>query len=165
MNEMSSFLSSSGQDDKRNVFFSEQLHLGLLHLSLVRVVLVDAPHIVGDAELLCHIAQVFVVRHDARDVARELSGLPAGQQVVEAMAHLRDEDGHAGPLVAVIEAELHLVALGIERGNVVVDLLPGNEETVQFPLYAHEEHAVLTVNILIEIDDVALVVGNKFRHF
>ena len=67
------------QHDKRDVFLLQQFHLGLFHLLLVRMVFLDAPHIVGDAELIGHIVQIFVVRHNAWDVTVEFSCLPAGQ--------------------------------------------------------------------------------------
>ena len=153
------------QHNERDVFFSQQFQLCLFHLGFVGVVFLDAPHIVGNAELLCHIAQVFVVGHDAGHLAGKLAGLPPCQQVVQAMAHLRHEDGHPGALVAVIERELHLVALGIERGDIFVDLVAWNEEAVEFPFYAHEEHAVLLVHILVQVDDVPFVVGDESGHF
>ena len=80
------------------------------------------------------------------------------------MAHLADEDCHAWALVAVVEAELHLVALRIERVDVVVELVARNQEPFQFPFYAHEEHPFYLIDVLVQIDDVAFVVGDKLRH-
>ena len=154
----------AGQDDERHPLLAQQLHLCLFHLLLIGVVLLDAPHVVGYAELLGHIAQVLMVGDDAGNVHIILSGLPPCQQVVETVAHLRDEDGHAGPTVAEVEAELHLVSLSVERVNIFADFLAGDEEAVQLPLYAHEEHAVLAVYILVKVNDVALVVGNKLGY-
>ena len=155
----------AGQHDKRDVLLLQQLHFGLLHLCLVRVVFLNAPDIVGDSELFGYIAQVFVVGDDAGDVTGKLACLPASQEVIKAMAHLRNEDGHAWTLVAIIEAELHLIALCVEGCDVFVNLIAWNQEAVEFPFYSHEEHAVLTVNILIKVNNISLVVGNKFRHF
>ena len=155
----------AGQDDERDILLLQQFHLGLYHLGLVRVVLLDAPYVVGDAELVGYIAQVFVVGDDTRNLTGKLTSLPAGQQVVETVAHLRDEDSHAWLLVAVVQAELHLIALGVERRDVFVDLVAGNQETLQFPLNAHEEHAVKLVYVLVKVDDVTLIVSNKLRHF
>ena len=81
------------------------------------------------------------------------------------MAHLRDKDGHARTFVVEIQIKLHVVAQGIEHVNVLTYLLTGNHELLQFPLYAHKEHTVLTVNILIQIDNVALIVGDELGHF
>ena len=129
------------------------------------MVLLNAPYVVGNAKLLSYIAQILVIRHDAGNVAIELSCLPTGQQVIQAMAHLRNENGHARTLVAIIERELHLIALSIERGDVIVEFVAGNQKTVQFPFYAHKEHAVLFVNILVKVDDVSFIIRYKFSHF
>lgn len=120
---------------------------------------------VGNAELLCHVPQVFVIGHDAGDVAVELSGLPTSQQVIEAMAHLRHEDCHPGPLVAEIERELHPVTLGVQCLDILLYLLTWDGETFQLPLDTHEEHAFLLVHILVQVNDVSLVVGNELRYF
>ena len=116
----------TGQHDERDVLLFQQFHLGLFHLCLVGVILLDAPHVVGDTELVGHVAQILVVAHDAGDVAIELACLPACQQVVEAVAHLTHEYRHAWALVAVIERELHLVALGIERGDIIIEFVARN---------------------------------------
>ena len=128
------------------------------------MVLVDAPHVVGDAKLLGHIAQILVVADDAGDINLKFACLPAGQQVVETVAHLGNEDSHTGTLVAIVERELHLIALGIERGDIVVDLVARNEEAVQLPLNAHEEHAFNLIYVLIEVHNVTLVVCDEFRY-
>ena len=106
-----------------------------------------------------------MVRYDAGNLAVELSSLPSRQHVVEAMAHLADEDSHAWTFVAVVETELHLVALRIERVDVVVELVARNQEPFQFPFYAHEEHPFYLIDVLVQIDDVALVVSDELRHF
>ena len=80
------------------------------------------------------------------------------------MAHFRHEDRHPRALVAVIQAELHLVALCIERRDVVVKLVARNEESFELPFYSHEKHALHLVHILVEIDDVSLIIRNKFRN-
>ena len=128
------------------------------------MVLFNAPHIVGNAKLIGHIAQVLMVRHDTGNVAVELSCLPACQQVVETVTHLRNEDGHPRTLVAVIEREFHLVALSIKRSNIVIKLVAWNKETFKFPFYAHEEHAVYLVHILIEVNNITFVIGYEFCH-
>ena len=129
------------------------------------MVFLDAPHVIGNTELVGHIAQILVVADDTGDVAVELTRLPACQQVVEAVTHFRDEYCHTGALVAVIEREFHLVALGIERGDIVIEFVARNQKAFEFPFYAHKEHAVYLVDILVEVDDVAFVVGDKLGHF
>ena len=149
------------QHDERDAVLAQQLHLGGLHLGFVGVVLVDAPHVVGDIELLGDVAQVLMVADDAGDIDSPLAGFVARQQVVEAVAHAADEDGHARALVGEVEVECHLVALRVECGKILLDLVLGDEEALQLPFNAHEEHAVLTIDILVEIDDVTFVVGDE----
>ena len=81
------------------------------------------------------------------------------------MAHLADENGHTGTYVVEIKAEGHLIALGVKSGDVFLDLVTGNEEIIQLPFKTHEENTILTVDILVEVDDVPLVVGDEFGHF
>ena len=125
------------------------------------MVLSDGPYVVGDVELLGDVAQVVVVADDAGNVDGPLAGLVAGEQVVEAVTHAADEDGHAGAYVVEVEAEGHVVAWGVECGDVLADLVARDEECVELPFYSHEEDAVLAVDVLVEVDDVALVVRNE----
>ena len=151
----------TGKDDKRDILFLQQLHFGSFHLSLVRVVFLDAPYIIRNTELLSHIAQVFVIRYDTGYVAGKLARLPTSQQVVQTVAHLADEQSHARTLIAVIQAELHLIALGIQRSDIIIDFLAWNLEPFQFPFYTHEEHPLYLIDILIQINDVSLVIRYK----
>ena len=151
----------AGQDDEGDAVVAQELHLGLLYLALVGPVLVDGEDVVRQAELVGHVAQVLVVGDDAGNLDVELTGLPARQQVVEAMGHLADEDGHAGTLAGELKHELHLVALGVERGDVLGDLLLGDEETLEVPLHTHEEAVVDLVHALVQVENVAVVVGDK----
>ena len=81
------------------------------------------------------------------------------------MTHLAHEDGHSRTFVAVIQREFHLISLGIERHDVVVELVAGDKESLQLPFYAHKKHALHLIYILIEVDNVAFVVGYKLGHF
>ena len=129
------------------------------------MVFLDGPYIVGNVELLGDVAQILVVAHDTGNVHIPLACLVACEEVVKTVAHLADEDGHARALVGEIEVERHLIACRVERGQVFLDFILGDEEFLEFPLDAHEEHAVLAVHILVEIDDVSLVVGNELGYF
>ena len=149
------------QHDEGDALAAQQLHLCGLHLGLVGVVLLDGPDVEGDVELFGDVAQVLVVGDDAGDVHLPLARLVARQQVVEAVAHAADEDGHAGSLVGEVEAEGHPVALGVERLEVLSYFVLGDAEVLQLPFDAHEEDAVLAVDVLVEVDDVACVVGDE----
>ena len=49
--------------------------------------------------------------------------------------------------------------------DVFLDLVPGNEEALKLPLDAHEQHPVLPVHVLVQIDDIAAVVGDELGDF
>ena len=155
----------SRQHDKRHLFFCEQLHLSLFHLGLVGVVFLYRPHVEGDIKLFAHVSQILVIADDARYLDVKFSGVVSCQQVVEAVAHLADEDSHAWLHVVEVEAACHLVFLCIERVDIFLYLVSWNEEVVEFPFYAHEEHAVLMIYILVKINDVSLIVGDKPCYF
>ena len=103
----------AGQHDERHVLFFQQFHFSSLHLGLVGMVLVDAPYMVGDTELEGNIAQILMIADDAWDVNIDLTGFPPCQQVIEAMAHFRDEDSHAGLHVVEVEVEGDAIALWV----------------------------------------------------
>ena len=129
------------------------------------MVFLDAPYIIRYTKLVGHIAQILVITYDTWDVAIKLSRLPTSQQIIEAVTHLRHEDRHSRTLVAIVERELHLIALGIESGEIIVELVAWDKESVEFPFYSHKEHTFYLVHILVEIDDVSFVVCYKFRYF
>ena len=155
----------AGQHDKRDILLLQQLHLGLFHLLLVAVVFLNAPHVVGNAELVGHVAQILVIGHNTRNVAFKLTSLPSCQQVVQTVTHLGYEDGHTWTLIAEVQAEFHLVTLRIKGGDVLVNLVARNHKSFQFPLYTHKKHAVHLVNILIEVNDISLIIGDKLSYF
>ena len=101
----------AGQDYEGNPFLAEQLHLGALDLLLVGMVLGYGPDMERYAELVRDFPKVLVVAHYAGDLDIPLPCLVAGQEVIEAMALLAHEDGHARLDVAEEHVELHLETL------------------------------------------------------
>jgi ATP sulfurylase len=81
------------------------------------------------------------------------------------MPHLAHEYSHAWALVAVVQAELHLVSMSIERGDIIVDLVARNHETLKFPFYTHKKHSLYLVYILVEVYNVTLVIRDKLGNF
>jgi len=104
-----------------------------------------------------------MVRHDARDVDIEFSGLIAGEEIVQTVVHLRHEESHTWTYIAEIEAELHVVTLGIEGTDILFQFVGRNEEILEGPFHTHEEMFLDMVDILIEIDDVTIIVGYELR--
>ncbi len=129
------------------------------------MVFLDGPYIVRYVELFGHVAQIFVVAHYAGYVDVPFAGLVACQNIIQAVAHLAYEDGHARLYVVEVQAALHVVSAGIQCVDVFLDFVLRYEETVQFPFHAHEEYTFHPVDVLVEIDDVATVVCYEFCQF
>ena len=151
------------KDDEGDAFAAKKIHFGFLDFGLVRMILVDRPDVVGNVELIRDVAQILVVTDDAGNFDVPFSGAVACEKVVEAVAHFAHKDGHARRFVAEIEIVRHLIALGIERPDDIMQFFAGNEEVFQLPFDAHEKHIVEMIDILVEIHDVALVVRDKTR--
>mgnify|MGYP006915177490 CR=1 FL=1 len=90
----------------------------------------------------------------------ELAGLVTGEEVVDAVVLLGDEEGEALLLAGEGKLELHLVAAchGLEA---CLDFLFFERELLQAPLEAHEEGILLLVDVLLEVDDVPLMGGDE----
>ena len=153
------------EDDEGDLLLFEQLHLCLLDFAFVRPVFLDLPYIIRYAELVGYGTEVFVVGHDAGDIDIEFACLIACEKVVEAMVHFRYKECHAWAYVAEVEAELHVVALCIEGTDVLFELLCGYEEFLECPFDTHEEVLFDMIDILVEVDDVSVVVGDELCDF
>ena len=158
------YLHVARQDDEVDILLLHELHLCLFHFLLVRPVLLDGPHVIRYVKLLCHVAQVFVVADDAGDVALQFACLVSCKEVVEAVAHLADEECHAWALVTEVEFELHIIALAVECLDIFLYLLIGDGEALGGPFHSHEEAVVHGVHILVEIYDVTVVGGDESCH-
>ena len=156
------WLGVAGKDDECDAVVAQQLHFLLFLLGFV--LFRDGEHVVGDAELACHGLEVRMVGDDEGNFAIPFAGCVAGKHVEEAVAHLGDEDGHAWLDVGEVEAQEHVVLLGVEGGEVVEDLVAGDGERLDVPLHTCEEHVFDVVNVLVEIDDVAAVDGDEVRY-
>ena len=151
----------ASENDESHILFLQQFHLSLFHFSLIAMVFLYAPYIIRKTELFSHISQIFVIAHDKWYIYIIFSCLPSCEQVVEAVAHFADEDSHTRFAIGEIEIANHLITLCIERIDIFKNLVARNEKLFQIPFNAHEEHAILSVNILIEIENVAMVVCDK----
>ena len=109
--------------------------------------------------------QFGVIADNQRDLYVPLSGRVAGEHIVQAVRHFRNEDRHLRLRARKIEPEGHLVFLRIERIKIVLDLLFRNQKTVQIPAYTHEKHVFGMVYVLVEVNDIAFVYRDKVRNF
>jgi hypothetical protein len=141
--------------------FAEQLrHLGVGGGLVVR----RHRHVVeGDAVPLHEAAEGFVVGDDAGDLDVQLVGLPARQQVVQAVLLLGHQDHHALLAGAVADAPVHL-ELGGDGGELVAQGLDAEGQRVGQDLLAHEEAAGLGVGVVVGLGDPALVLGQEAAH-
>ena len=117
----------AGEDDEIDTLVFEQrddlfLRGGLrLRADLVAAVL--------DAEVARDRRQVVVVADDERYLGLELAHLPAGEQVVEAVRQLGDEDGDTRGAVGEVKAPGHTKTLGYRLERLLY-LLPRDGEAV-----------------------------------
>lgn len=129
------------------------------------MVFIDGPDVVWDIELLCDVAEIFVVADDAWDFDVPLAGFVSCEDIVEAVAHFADEDGHSRGFIAEVEIEGEFEAFVVEGVQDVADFVARDIEIFEFPFDAHEEHAVDIVDILVDIDDIAAVIGDEAGEF
>jgi hypothetical protein len=115
-----------------------------------------------NTELLGDRPQGLMVADDQRDFHVDLVRLPPGQDVIEAMGQLGDEEGHTRHFVGKIELPFHIVLLGNQHIEKFANLIVRNDEIIQFPLDPHEEHVAGEIDMLIEIGDIAVVFEDKF---
>ena len=116
----------SGEYNKGNFFFVLKFALFLFDQWHVAVVFVDVPDVIGDRELFGHVAEIFVVAENAGDLDVPFSGFISRQQIIEAVAHFADENGHSLGFVAKIEVERHLVTDGVKRGEDILNFVAWN---------------------------------------
>ncbi|ABA49823.1 hypothetical protein BURPS1710b_0776 [Burkholderia pseudomallei 1710b] len=109
--------------------------------------------------------EILVVRHDRRDLDRQLARAVAEQQVVQAMADLRHEDHDARLHRRVVQLPAHrerlgerreLGAQGVERGRRAA-------RARLLEMHAHEEFAGAAVAELRRIEDIAAALEQKAR--
>ena len=151
------------QHDEVDLMFGQQLHFGAFLLLLV--LLVDRENVERDIETSADVFQFGVIADNQRDLHVPLSGRVAGEHIVQAVRHFRNEDRHLRLRARKIEPEGHLVFLRIERIKIVLDLLFRNQKTVQIPAYTHEKHVFGMVYVLVEVNDIAFVYRDKVRNF
>ena len=78
------------------------------------------------------------------------------------MAHFAYKKCHSRFLRIKINIKFHIIALSIKRFNILFNFVRGYSEVRKLPLYTHKETAIYLVYILVKIDDIAMIVRNKF---
>jgi hypothetical protein len=144
----------AGEHDEVDALLAQQRELALLLLALV--LLPDREDAIGDPELPRDPLEIRVVAHDQRDLAAELPGLVAQEQVVEAVVGARDEDRHAFHVIRPGEAPGHREARG-DLGERALERQAVGEQLGDVEVDALEEEARLRVGVLVGLEDVGAV--------
>ena len=102
------------------------------------------------------------------DLGVELAGLPAPEEVEQAVGVLRDEDGHATGSIGVADPPVHPVLAG-QRAEGGVELVAAQAEALALDLHPHEEPAARRVaDVLVGVDDVPIMqrdeIGDRRDH-
>ena len=64
----------------------------------------------------------------------------------------------------VIETEIHIVFLGIESAEIIGNLILGDKEVVNIPLYTHIEHVLYMINELCQINHITAVLSYEIGY-
>ena len=151
----------AGEDDGFDLMFFQKGQLPGFGLRFV--FLGDRDDVKGNAEALGSGAQGVVVGDDEGDVCLQLPGLMPAEEIVEAMRVFAYKKGEPVPGVGEMEGPRHVPGLreGPDKNGKVC---PGDDEFFQVPFSPHEEDALLTVNVLVKLDDVAAIFCDKRGH-
>ena len=115
----------------------------------------------GDAMPLDETAESIVVGDDARDLDVEFLGLPARQQVVEAMFLLGNEDDDALLDCAVVDPPVHLQRLGDLGAETLAEFGKQEGQRIGLDLDAHEIATGQHVGMEARFENPAAVAGDE----
>lgn len=150
----------AGEDDQVDVVIAHEIQdLGLL----LRLGIGGNGEVVeGDVVGSGQGREVGVVGDDQGDLNVKLAGRLTEQQVIEAVADLRDHDHHAGLLDGGVDLEVHREGFrcGVESSAQLLELhrIAGRGE-----LHAHEEALGSGISELRRVDNVQIVLDEEGR--
>ena len=110
----------------------------------------------GNAKAIRGGTQRVVIGDNERDVHGQVARLMPGEQIVQAVVFLGDEEGDAFALAGEVQTHLHFMPArhGLEP---VKDLRLLQGEVFQVPLQPHEESILIRIDVLLQVDDVPFV--------
>ena len=73
------------------------------------------------------------------------------------MRHFGNKDSHALHMFCKTDAERHIVAFAVKSAKVITYFVFWNYELRQVPLYTHIKHAVDSIHILIQIENITSI--------
>ena len=149
------------QDNGVNLVLREQGHLLRFLVSLAGGG--DGQVMERDAHAPHDGAEDFVIADDEGNFRSEFPGIGPGEEIVEAMWFLGNEEGETVFLVGEMKRPLHLPWLGdvLEDST---EIFAGNAEALHLPFDAHEEHTRLSIGVLVQMHDVAAIFVDEIRH-
>ncbi|MBS1145623.1 MAG: hypothetical protein H6R14_3029 [Proteobacteria bacterium] len=119
----------------------------------------------GDAMPLHEAAEGIVVRDDAGNLDVEFLGLPAGQQVVEAMLLLGDEHDDAFLDRAVVDLPGHRQRLGYFHPETLAELGEQEGQRTGLDLDAHEITTGQRIRMETRLENPAAIAGDEAGDF
>src|SRR6267143_2104894 len=122
----------------------------------------DRKDVERDAKSFRHGLQVRVIADHQRNASRQFSRYVPEQQIVQAVAVFRDKNGDALDGIGKVNSPLHLQPFG-ERCKSRGDFRARDLKSVYFPFHAHQEQSGPGINMIVGVNDVAVVLEEKFR--
>ena len=104
-----------------------------------------------------------MVADDEGNFRAEFPGIGPGEEIVEAVRFLGNEEGEAMFLIREMQRPLHFPWLGDVLEN-ASKVFAWNAETLQLPFDAHEEDTGFRIGVLVQMHDVAAIFVNEIRH-
>ena len=151
----------AGQDDGVDLVLCEQSHLLRFLVGLVGGG--DGQVMERNAHAFDDGAEDFVIADDEGNFRSEFPGIGSGEEIVEAMWFLGNEEGETMLLVRKMKRPLHFPWLGDVLED-TAEVFAGNAEAFHLPFDAHEEHTGLSIGVLVQMHDVAAIFVNEIRH-
>ena len=152
----------SGKHDKFDPVFGERCHDRpfLLRLGVRGDREVD----VWQTEVFAEIAMIGMVRHHDADVDRERARPPPTEHVIQAVRLARGEQRRRDEFVSEVQRGVHVEATG-DRREGVEDGIAIDSESIEIELDALKEECFVAaaVDVLLGVNDVAIVFGNECR--
>src|SRR5580658_5870261 len=105
-----------------------------------------------------------VVADNHHDVASQIAGFLPVQQIGQTVIIGGNEDGDLGAVVGQRQVVVDLKTLG-QRFEVVLEIGDGNIKAVQIPFQPGEKQVAAAVEVIVAVQDTAVVADPELRDF
>lgn len=141
----------AGQDNEVHPQLTHQGKLRSLRVALC--LRTDGDDMEGNPVTAGGLAEILVVRHHRNDIARELSGSPTKDQIMETMIRLRDEESDTLPLRTSHDPGFHPKHGGELLEGSHLGLGPRRRRGL--PLNSLKKYTILEIPMLVCVQDIA----------